>query len=633
MKTTIFFISFLMLNPLFCQKKNSVIFNPEKNYTQEFVDSIINNQISSTAEEYRKILESDKSIIGWSTYYMKKASESYYKQSDSTQHYADKSIQLFNKAEIKRPIDEKILITTYYFKSADQLGKREYKKAITNSQKALELTNTHYYKGRAHILNIIAASNSHMGNDSLALKYFLEVAKDTFFMSRPLMAINTYNELGGLYRNYKNDKTQSKKYYKKALRISDDSNISDQLDVIYGNLGDMSRDENKVDSTIYYYKKSIKAFEKLGPSDYAVLNDFVLVNKCYVKIYEGLVSEAIDSLKSVISRTEKVKNFDRNNNDLMSIAIETLAMAYQEMGDSSEYTQLLQMSTSFQNKFYNQQLNANLNDLEIHYQSKEKDASILQLEKNKKQQEVIITQQRYIAYGLGGFLLLFSGFAYLFWRQKKFKNQYEKENLEQRLLRSQMNPHFVSNALNSICGLVKNNSTQTIEYINNLGALFRLTLTNSREEFVSLEDELIALRSYLELQSKFSVEFKFSIEVESNIDQEEVLIPPMLIQPFVENAILHGFKYRNENAEISIKISKHLKSGLVFCEIIDNGIGYSKGLSLHSKKNPKSVSGDIVNERLNILKKKFKVEAKYTIQEIRGKGTCIEIYIPYLLDK
>jgi LytS/YehU family sensor histidine kinase len=155
-------------------------------------------------------------------------------------------------------------------------------------------------------------------------------------------------------------------------------------------------------------------------------------------------------------------------------------------------------------------------------------------------------------------------------------------------------------------------------------------LTNSREEFVSLDDEVATINSYLELQSQFSKDFDFSFFVDNSIDQEEYIIPPMLIQPFVENAILHGLKSNSNRGRVDIKITRNDK-GLLLCEISDNGVGISNVNALKDSKKQKSVSGDIIRERLEILKNKFKVNARYLITS-KNKGTHVELYLPYLLD-
>jgi LytS/YehU family sensor histidine kinase len=223
--------------------------------------------------------------------------------------------------------------------------------------------------------------------------------------------------------------------------------------------------------------------------------------------------------------------------------------------------------------------------------------------------------------------------GYVVYYQRKLKHQYKTSNLEQRLLRSQLNPHFLFNALNSVSGLVQKKSDQTIPYISKLGALLRSILENSREEFISLEEELDTIATYLELQSNFSKKFTFDIQIHENLNKEELLIPPMFLQPFIENAIDHGFK-GNEEEKITITVVQKPKDQVLYFSIEDNGIGYSN--TMKNKKDMlghQSLSGTILKERLELYARAFKKKARYVIEDVgTGEGTRVHLYLPYQLD-
>ena len=131
--------------------------------------------------------------------------------------------------------------------------------------------------------------------------------------------------------------------------------------------------------------------------------------------------------------------------------------------------------------------------------------------------------------------------TYLFFRKRQTDQKFKLASVEQRLLRSQLNPHFLFNALNSIVSLSTSNSEKTVPYTLKLSSLLRSILKNSREDFVTLAEELRSIEDYLELESNFSERFSYSVRVDDAIDSEILLIPPMFIQPFIENAIKHGF--------------------------------------------------------------------------------------------
>ncbi len=250
-----------------------------------------------------------------------------------------------------------------------------------------------------------------------------------------------------------------------------------------------------------------------------------------------------------------------------------------------------------------------------------------------EQENVKVSKQRAwlfnVVIGMGVLGVL----GYIVYYQRKLKYQYKASNLEQRLLRSQLNPHFLFNALNSVSGLVQKKSDETIPYISKLGELLRSILENSREEFISLEEELDTIATYLELQSNFSKKFAFDIQVGKDLNKEELLIPPMFLQPFIENAIDHGFK-GHEDEKITITVVQKSKDQVLYFSIEDNGIGYSN--TMKNKKHAfghQSLSGTILKERLELYARTFKKKARYVIEDVASNGgTRVHLYLPYLLD-
>ncbi|GAA3638662.1 hypothetical protein GCM10022397_25230 [Flavivirga jejuensis] len=610
-------------------------------YSQKFIDSLIVGSVANIdIPSFKRLLESDNNLHGWPYYYRLLSTNSLKNgQYDSVVFYCNKSIESYHKSENKREIDGRPLIRTYLNKGHALNELKNYKESIINYQKGYDLTKKYHFKWKSYLIKGIARNLSAIGNDSLALKYNIKASKDTVFMAVPRAAVATYMSIAS-YHEAKNDQITAKYYYKKALKASHMKHelygeFKRNIPSIYGSLGSINFKENDIDSTLFYYKKAINASELYGIGTFKGAKENNLFYKSFVNVFEGPLEKGIQNLRRLIKDTKKMSQdkINQYDKDFMVRILQTLSIAYQKKGDSKEYSNLLNEGVNYLDKFHKMQLDENLEKLEIQYQTKEKDVSIAQLETSQKRQDIILKQQRIISYSLAGFLLLFLLLGYFFWKQRKLKAQYEKENLEQRLLRSQMNPHFVSNALNSICGLVQKGSDKTIPYINKLATLFRLTLENSREEFVSLNDEIIALSNYLEIQSNFSHDFDFDIVVEDVIDKEEVFIPPMLIQPFIENAILHGITNTDIRGYINIKIDLQYKNKLLTCRIDDNGIGYEKALNIKPNKSHKSLSVNIIGERLRIFKKKFKVNSRVSVEENKNKGTTIKLYLPYLIEQ
>lgn len=172
------------------------------------------------------------------------------------------------------------------------------------------------------------------------------------------------------------------------------------------------------------------------------------------------------------------------------------------------------------------------------------------------------------------------------------KLEYEKLNmqclhqaadLEMQSLRLQMNPHFIFNSLNSInCFILENDKESASEYLTKFSRLIRLILENSKTSLVALEREIEALRLYIELEAlRFNNCFDSEINISSCLDAETILVPPLIIQPYVENSIWHGLLHKKGKGHLIIEV--FISDGRICYKILDNGIGRAKAMELRSK--------------------------------------------------
>ncbi|NOX47268.1 MAG: hypothetical protein GXO89_09860, partial [Chlorobi bacterium] len=225
------------------------------------------------------------------------------------------------------------------------------------------------------------------------------------------------------------------------------------------------------------------------------------------------------------------------------------------------------------------------------------------------------------------------------YREKKIKERTEFQLLEQKLLRSQMNPHFIFNSLSSIQSFIfENNPLEAGSYLSRFAELIRSILYNSREEFITLEKEVETLKNYLELQQlRYNKKFDYVLDVDPLIQADIIKIPPMLAQPFIENAIEHGIKHLKGKGFVSVSYTLMPEKGSVLLLVKDNGIGIkaSKKIKGKTTKSHTSLATVIANERIAVFNKgnrgkKFVME----IDEIKGsnakvKGTKVKFIIPY----
>jgi len=208
---------------------------------------------------------------------------------------------------------------------------------------------------------------------------------------------------------------------------------------------------------------------------------------------------------------------------------------------------------------------------------------------------------------------------------------------EQMALRSQMNPHFIFNSLNSIQYFITENDKKSANlYLSIFSELIRKVLENSKKTSIPLEDEIEYISLYLNIESmRFKDKFECKIEVASEIEIDEVLIPPMLIQPYIENSIIHGLLQKKEG-DCLLKIKFEQNEEILICQIEDNGIGRSKAAELQNRSIAKSRVGTTnPRKRLSILNKisRRKIDIKIidlTNEKGNSIGTKVKIIIPIM---
>jgi ligand-binding sensor domain-containing protein len=225
-------------------------------------------------------------------------------------------------------------------------------------------------------------------------------------------------------------------------------------------------------------------------------------------------------------------------------------------------------------------------------------------------------------------------------KKQRLKSEYEKKlaSVEMSALLAQMNPHFLFNSLNSIDSyIIRNESKKASEYLNNFARLMRLILQNSRSNYISLKDELEALELYMQMESlRFKNKFAYSIAVGENVDMNSVVIPPMLIQPYVENAIWHGLMHMSNGTEGRVKISLSKSEDDLRCVIEDNGIGRAEAAAIRAQKqtsHKRSMGMQITQDRIEIINKLYNMNASVSIHDITDdagnpRGTKVELTIP-----
>lgn len=238
-----------------------------------------------------------------------------------------------------------------------------------------------------------------------------------------------------------------------------------------------------------------------------------------------------------------------------------------------------------------------------------------------KEQELIkenSKRQQLIIYVLIFGLLLMALTTYFFYRSNK-QQQLTNHVLALRSLRTQMNPHFIFNALNSVNNFVaRNDERSTNRFLSDFSTLMRMVLNHSEEDFIPLSKEIELLKLYVKLEhSRFPEKFDYHIIVDEHINIEAFRIPPMLLQPYVENAIWHGLRYKKEKGSLRIEFRQVTTESLEIC-IEDDGIGRKRSAALKTKNQQQQQSKGTGNikQRLAILNRMYNNKVTVRIEDL-----------------
>ena len=240
-------------------------------------------------------------------------------------------------------------------------------------------------------------------------------------------------------------------------------------------------------------------------------------------------------------------------------------------------------------------------------------------ESNKRQQLVIYS----LIFGL-----LLTLLAAFFFYQSNQQQKLANNLLALKSLRSQMNPHFIFNALNSVNNFIsKSDERSANRYLSDFSKLMRSVLENSEEDFIPLEKELQQLELYIKLEhSRFEDKFDYQITVDETVQVSKFQIPPMLLQPYIENAIWHGLRYREEKGELLVDVRENSEDSIII-SITDNGIGRKKSAEIktQNQKKQKSKGMGIIQKRVAILNDMYTDKVDIKISDLQENGTGTKV--------
>jgi sensor histidine kinase YesM len=293
----------------------------------------------------------------------------------------------------------------------------------------------------------------------------------------------------------------------------------------------------------------------------------------------------------------------------------------------------LKQHTIIKDSFLNRQFFIRLNDYKKQAEEERKTSQINLLNKDNQLKQQKLKQEATLRNSLivGLVLLLLLGlFIYrnLTLKRKnelqkqKLENDKKQVELEMQALRAQMNPHFIFNCLSFINRFILKNETKIASnYLTRFSRLMRMVLMNSQKPLIALDEELEMLGIYLEMERlRFKDSFDYAITFLNAIDSDNVFIPPLLLQPFCENAIWHGLMHKEGQGRLDIELS--MADNVLNCTITDNGVGREKAEELNSKtaEKEKSMGLKITTERLALLNREKGLHTFYEIEDLQEEN-------------
>lgn len=480
-------------------------------------------------------------------------------------------------------------------------------------------------------LNNLGEVYSYMGKYDKALEYHEQSIKFSVKKENKSNAAVNNSNIGNIYM-HKKEYLKALKYYQISLQTSQEINNQKQTSICFNNIGTINLLLNKPLIARENFIKAKEISQKIGSKE--VLSASLLgISESYLE--EKKYKVALTNVLKAIEISSELKMLEQKKN-----AQDLLSKIYEKTGNYKKAFESQKQFKILNDSLFNKENFEKITQLEYEYKYKQQidSANIRELKLTKtvlKTTKDLEKSQRNYLWAIIGVLLISILLGAIIFYQKLRNQKSISQNIvmEQKLLRSQMTPHFIFNSLSVLQGMILNKEeSKSVNYLSRFSKLLRIILENSRGKSVILSKELEAIENYLALQNLENDYYNYSIFVEENIDVELFKIPPMLMQPFVENAIEHAFINQKEDRKIAIHLT-YLNKRLI-CTISDNGIGINLE-NVNKNANKKSLSTTITTERLKAISKDFKMNGSVTIedrQKFNELGTIVTLIIPYKLN-
>lgn len=444
---------------------------------------------------------------------------------------------------------------------------------------------------------------------------------------------------------------KKEKAVQENISLNETAENKDDLAKDYTNLADINVQQNNIPKAAENLGNAYEISRNSLPSQAIIINqkmtDLYVDNKNFdkaIEVKKKVLKEDFvrDNSQEKVNQIQQLADIYLQKNDIEE-AVDLYKNAYQislEKGHTLEAHKSVKILDSLYQNSGNTDASLNLyrdflnklpplvkNDRSLVDAKivEETEGKIALLEKEKRLNEELMRKKNIFNYSLIATLIILSGLVFFIFRTLK-KVQVKNKKIELQSLRREMNPHFIFNSLNSVNQFIAtNNELEANQYLTKFSKLMRGVMENSTEDFIPFSQELDLLQNYLSLEkTRFTDKFNFEISVDENLNQQNLLIPGMLIQPFLENAIWHGLRYRTEKGFLKLHFEK--ENQYLKIAIKDNGIGIeeSKKQKTIHQKNREGRGMKNTLERITLLNDLYKKEIRCSIKD-SDNGVLVEI--------
>jgi Histidine kinase len=483
------------------------------------------------------------------------------------------------------------------------------------------------YANLSGVYGELASPNNKLGTDedrirytSLAKKNMLGAYESSLLQSNKRLSGDAAYHLG-LFYNEENSLDSSSLYLNTAIVIGQTTGYFELLSNAY-NIKGINMAEINADTALLYFNRAIDFAKKAG----------LIRNEASATLSKAIILQMKGNAAEALRVADQGLKLGLQSERMVTVlnAYKILSELNEEAGNPEAAYNYYKKHITIKDSLVSKENYARIEELKTQYDVEIKDKEIKSLSQMAAIQKLEIRQRNVLVISLAIFIIMAGMGIWLFIRQRTLRQKQVILEVEQRLNRARMNPHFFFNALTSLQqhALRQTDGMAMASRLSQFSDVMRKTLESTYQEYITIEEEIAYLKQYLEIQkNRYPVSFEFEVSHGDDLELNEVLVPPMIVQPFIENSIEHGLAGVDWVGKISVRFEK--KEEELYVEIMDNG----KGLGEEKQQANEHISRatGIIKDRIYLLATKMKSKARFSVgANPEGKGVLVAIYLPLI---